>query len=74
MLMMLVLRTDFRFQEFTANSTLDHGPMDLRTSDGMLGVRRGGGHYGLIISGDTNVSTSQPSYSCAENTRQLWAL
>lgn len=47
---------DFDFPYFNANLTLNFGPIDVNSTEGMLGVDRGEGHDGLVLKGSANVS------------------
>jgi hypothetical protein len=55
---------DFDFPIFDANSTLDFGPFDKRAAEGQIGETLGEGHYGLVIVGDANVSSSSAGFGC----------
>lgn len=48
---------DIYFPSFDANSTLDYGAYDKRSSVAHLGATQGEGSYGLVLLGSASVRT-----------------
>lgn len=57
---------DFLFSHFTANSTLDHGPLNAASSVNALHWSGGEGHYGLVAVGSAHVGGCNATHVCCD--------